>query len=68
MRYWQAGPKLADCMRDRTWRVRREAALALRSIGAPGALFLRRALKSDDPFAADMAQQVMDLPEAAAAG
>ena len=68
MRYWQAASQLAQVMRDRTWRVRREGALALRSIGAPGALFLRRALKSDDPFAADMAQQVMDLPEAAAAG
>jgi hypothetical protein len=45
--------------------VRREAALALRAIGAPGALFLRRALKGDDAFAADMAQLVMDLPEAA---
>jgi len=29
-------------------------------------LFLRRALKSDDRFAADMAQQVLDLPTAAA--
>jgi hypothetical protein len=29
-------------------------------------LFLRRALKGDDSFAADMAQQVLDLPAAAA--
>ncbi|HEV7388509.1 MAG TPA: HEAT repeat domain-containing protein [Gemmatimonadaceae bacterium] len=66
MQHWQAGSLLAEALRDRTWRVRREAGLALRSIGAAGALFLRRALKSDDRFAADMAQQVLDLPEAAA--
>lgn len=66
MQHWQAGSLLADALRDRTWRVRREAGLALRAIGAAGALFLRRALKGDDRFAADMAQQVLDLPEAAA--
>jgi HEAT repeat protein len=66
MHYWQAGSQLAERLRDERWRVRREAGLALRAIGAPGTLFLRRALKSDDRFAADMAQQVLDLPEAAA--
>lgn len=66
MQHWQAGSVIAECLRDRTWRVRREAGLALRAIGAPGVLFLRRALKGDDRFAADMAQQVLDLPEAAA--
>jgi hypothetical protein len=66
MQHWQAGSLLSDALRDRTWRVRREAGLALRAIGAAGALFLRRALKGDDRFAADMAQQVLDLPEAAA--
>ena len=65
MQHWQAGSRLATGLRDRTWRVRRESGLALRSIGAPGVLFLRRALKGDDRFAADMAQQVLDLPEAA---
>jgi HEAT repeat protein len=66
MQHWQAASLIADGLRDRTWRVRREAGLALRAIGAPGVLFLRRALKGDDRFAADMAQQVLDLPEAAA--
>jgi len=66
MQHWQAGSLLGDALRDRTWRVRREAGLALRAIGAAGALFLRRALKGDDRFAADMAQQVLDLPDAAA--
>lgn len=68
MQHWQAASQLAESLRDSAWHVRREAGLALRSIGAPGALFLRRALKSDDAFAADMAQLVLDLPEAAAAG
>ena len=66
MQHWQSGSLLSECLRDSAWRVRKEAGLALRAIGAPGALFLRRALKSDDRFAADMAQQVLDLPAAAA--
>jgi HEAT repeat protein len=65
MQHWPAAAQLAECLRDSTWRVRRDAGLALRAIGAPGALFLRRALKGDDPFAADMSQQVLDLPAAA---
>lgn len=68
MQHWQAASQLAESLRDAAWHVRRDAGLALRSIGAPGALFLRRAIKGDDAFAADMAQLVLDLPEAAAAG
>ena len=68
MQHWQAASLLAYRLRDSAWRVRRAAGLALRSIGAPGALFLRRAIKGDDAFAADMAQQVLDLPTAAASG
>jgi HEAT repeat protein len=66
MQHWKAASLLASRLRDSSWRVRRAAGLALRSIGAPGSLFLRRALKEDDAFAADMAQQVLDLPAAAA--
>ncbi len=65
MQHWPAASQLAESLRDRTWRVRRDAALALRAIGAPGVLFLRRALKGDDAFAADMAQQILDLPATA---
>jgi HEAT repeats len=65
MQHWPAASQLAECLQDRTWRVRRDAGLALRALGAPGALFLRRALKGNDPFAADMSQQVLDLPAAA---
>lgn len=65
MRYWQAGSLLAERLGDQRWRVRREAGLALRAFGAAGTLFLRKALKGEDRFAADMAEQVLDLPEAA---
>lgn len=65
MQHWPAASQLAESLRDSTWHVRRDAALALRSIGAPGILFLRRALKGDDAFAADMAQQILDLPATA---
>ena len=65
MQHWPAASQLAGCLRDPAWRVRRDAGLALRALGAPGALFLRRAVKGDDPFAADMSQQVLDLPAAA---
>ena len=66
MQHWPAAAQLAECLQDPAWRVRRDAGLALRALGAPGALFLRRALKGNDPFAADMSQQVLDLPVAAA--
>ena len=66
MHYWQAATLLAERLRDQRWNVRREAGLALRALGAAGTLFLRRALKGDDRFAADMAEQVLELPEAAA--
>ena len=59
--YWPVGSRLAARLEDRSWDVRRSAGLALRSIGAPGVLLLRRATGSGDPFAADMARQVLDL-------
>ncbi len=63
--HWPASPKVSALLRDPAWAVRREAALALRAMGAPGTLLLRRALSSDDRFAADMAKQVLGLPGAA---
>jgi hypothetical protein len=65
MRYWQAATNLAAGLRDSSWRVRRESGMALRAVGAPGVLLLRRSLKGDDAFAADMAQLVLDLPATA---
>ncbi len=56
-----SSPALALCLRDRAWDVRRAAALALRDFGAPGILYLRRALNDSDPYAADMAHQLLDI-------
>jgi HEAT repeat protein len=64
--HWPAGSDLAGLLRDSAWVVRREAGLSLRALGAPGTLLLRRSLHDDDPFAADMARQVLDLPDIAA--
>jgi hypothetical protein len=61
--YWQASPALVRLLRDTSWPVRREGALALRRLGGPGLLSLRRALGDENPFAADMARQVLDLPD-----
>jgi hypothetical protein len=41
---------------------RRSAAVALRLMGASGRVHLRQALGDEDPFAADMARHVLDLP------
>ncbi len=61
--HWPRGPELAAMLEDTSWDVRRASGLALGSIGAPGRLLLRRARGSADPFAADMAHQVLDLLE-----
>jgi hypothetical protein len=59
---WQAAPRIAPLLRDRTWQVRKDTGLTLRRFGAPGMLYLRRAVADADPFAADMAIQMLDLP------
>jgi HEAT repeat protein len=64
--HWPATPILANLLRDRAWTVRREAGLALAALGAPGTLFLRRALSDHDRFAADMARRVLDMVQVAA--
>lgn len=65
LNHWPAGTKLALLLCHTSWKVRHAAGLALRSIGGPGILLLRRATRSTDPFAADMAQLIIGLPEAA---
>lgn len=62
LRYWQAAPHLARLLTSPQWDVRAAAARALRELGAPGWLFLRRAQRSPDAFAVDMARHVLDLP------
>jgi hypothetical protein len=61
--HWRAAPALAGLLRDPAWDVRRAAGLALRALGAPGAILLRRAKDDADLFASDMARQVLDLPD-----
>lgn len=67
LQYWPAAPELADALGDPVFPVRRAAGLALRRLGATGGLYLRRILRAEDGFAADMAQQVLSLPDEVAA-
>jgi HEAT repeat protein len=62
--HWPSAPAVADLLHDPDWHVRRDAGLALRALGPSGELLLRRALRAEDDFARDMAQQTLDLPEA----
>ena len=61
--HWPAASALALLLRDPTWEVRREAGLALRAFGPPGNLLLRRSLRDDCKPAANMARQVLDIPD-----
>ncbi len=63
--HWTSAPGLAAALRDESWEVRRAAGLALRRLGAPGELLLRRMLKDEDRFAADMARLMLDIPRSA---
>jgi hypothetical protein len=63
LEHWPAGTQLALALRDPAWNVRRAAGLALRSLGSPGLVLLRRCTSDPDRFAADMAHQVLDLPD-----
>jgi HEAT repeat protein len=65
LRHWPAATRLARSLRDPAWVVRQRAGLALKAIGAPGIITLRQALEDPDPFARDMARQVLDLPGSA---
>jgi HEAT repeat protein len=67
MKHWPAAPAIAGLLRDRSWEVRHAAGLALRDLGSPGLLLLRRSREDDNLFAADMARQVLDLPGTAGA-
>nr|MBA2348214.1 HEAT repeat domain-containing protein [Solirubrobacterales bacterium] len=62
--HWRTAAQLTPLLRDPAWDVRRAAGVALRGLGAPGTLLLRRALADADPFAADMARQLLELPPA----
>jgi HEAT repeat protein len=62
LRHWPAAGALAECLRDPAWDVRLAAAVSLRGLGAAGVLVLRQAMTGSDPFARDMACQVLELP------
>jgi len=64
--HWPAATELARMLRDPAWQVRSQSALAMRRLGSPGHLLLRRALDDRDRFAADIARQVLDMPETTA--
>ena len=59
---WKFAPRLAPLLRDPAWDVQREAALTLLRLGPAGLLYLRRELDGPNRSAADMARQVLDLP------
>ncbi|MEO7648666.1 MAG: HEAT repeat domain-containing protein [Gemmatimonadaceae bacterium] len=65
MRHWPAASRLSGLLMDSSWAPRRAAALALRAIGAPGILLLRRAASSPSQSVSDIAQMVLDMPAAA---
>lgn len=64
--HWPSAAVIAPLLRDRAWIVRSQSALALRSLGSPGLLYLRKGLGDEDPFAADISRQVLDLPDSSA--
>ena len=64
--HWPSAALIAPLLRDRAWIVRSQSALALRSLGSPGQLYLRKGLGDEDPFAADISRQVLDLPDSSA--
>ncbi len=59
---WKSAPRIGRMLRSPHWIVRSAAAVTLRRLGGPGHLILQRSLEDADAFAADMAQQVLDLP------
>ncbi|MFO7895095.1 MAG: HEAT repeat domain-containing protein [Longimicrobiales bacterium] len=60
LEHWPAGPRLARALSDPAWDVRAAAGRALVRLGPPGELLLRRTMKADDSFAADMARHALD--------
>jgi HEAT repeats len=66
--HWPAGPRLAKLLSDRVFEVRREAGMALKSMGATGEVLLRKITRGDDRFASAMAKHVLETPGAVPAG
>lgn len=62
MRHWPAATRLSAMLADGNWEVRREAAMALRQIGGPGLLLLRKAAAGTDDRSSAVAQLILDTP------
>ncbi len=62
MKHWNAATQLAAMLSDSRWEVRRESAMALRRIGGPGLLLLRKAAGGSDERPASIAQLILDTP------
>lgn len=60
--HWPAAPVLAAALGDGHWAVRSAAAVALRRLGPPGTVYLRRAAGSRDAVGAEIARQVLAFP------
>ncbi len=56
---WRSGVELAGLLGDPEWQVRCSAAIALRSLGSPGMLFLQDALNSSDESVANVSRYVL---------
>jgi HEAT repeat protein len=52
--------RLGAAMSDPSWEVRRAAGTSLAQLGPVGMLVLRKTVQGDDPYAHDMARQVLD--------
>lgn len=64
LNHWPAAATLAPLLGDLAFTVRQETGRALKKMGAPGVLLLRKARSSTDRFARDTARQVLDVPDA----
>ena len=64
LEHWPSATDLLPLLGDPTFPVRREAALALTAMGAPGSLILRTAIRGSDRFAADIAAQALGAERA----
>ena len=62
---WSSAPVVAARLEDTSSRVRLAAALALDRFGAPGELFLRRAVSRGSEVAIVAAQRILDDPSRA---
>jgi hypothetical protein len=63
--HWPAAPALAAALEDPAWVVRSAAAVALRRVGPSGRIYLRGAARNEGSSGAQVAGQVLALPDGA---